>query len=423
MTSAALTLTLLAIALTVTGLALLWRTGYLISLFSPALGVFLLAILPSSLYYSLGGSEFRSFTPDAVLKFSVVCVVYAFALLFSTLLYIRARQRRWVFSCLTSRALSKISNFGILAAVVISLAVTALILQNLGSVAIWNLVLLDRPAQLFTRVDRFAGQGSYLLTVLTMLVIPSALIALIRRTRRPPVMIMAGAAALLISATTLHKAPVLLMALFLLFYVPAPRGVAIRSLALWGPLVLVLFFGWYVGVKWFFASGAGVFYASFGEAAYSFGRRVMLSQGVTGPAGFDVYAPTLLAGIPVAEAAEYKRELFSYIYRVDGGSATTLFLFDLVLRYGWLVAIALAFTVTSGFSLWAAVLDNAYQTVRGTAVDFLAYPTFWFACFLSASNLGSTVPRVLPFMIFVFFLLGVHLSAGWTNLVSRRRWA
>jgi hypothetical protein len=236
-------------------------------------------------------------------------------------------------------------------------------------------------------------------------------------------MVMAGLAALFISATTLHKAPVLLMALFLLFYVPVPRGLAIRSMVLWAPLLVVLFFGWYVGVKWFFASGAGVFYVSFGEAAYSFGRRVILSQGVAAPAGFDVYDPTFLAGIPIADVAQYKREIFSYIYRVDGGSATTLFVFDLVLRYGWFVATALAFIITAGFSLWAAVLDNAYQAVQGSAADFLAYPTFWFACFLSASNLGSTVPRVLPFMVFALVLLGVHLSTGWTNLLSRRRWA
>jgi hypothetical protein len=235
-------------------------------------------------------------------------------------------------------------------------------------------------------------------------------------------MVMAGLAALLVSAVTLHKTPVILIAVFLLLYVPAPRGLAVRTLVTWGPVLLVLFFGWYVGVKWYFTSGAGVFYDSLGQAAYSFGRRLILSQGVAGLAGFDVYNPTLFDGIPISDVAGYKRVLYSYIYRVDGGSVTTLFLFDLVLRYGWLVATAFGFTVAIGFSVWAALLDNAYHATRDTAVGFLAYPTFWFACLLSASNLGSTVPRMLPFMIFVLLLLGVHLSAGWNDLVSRRRW-
>jgi hypothetical protein len=420
MTFAALTLTLLAIALTVTGLALLWRTGDLISLFSPVLGVFLLAILPTPLFYALGGSEFRSFTPDAVLHFSVVCFVYASLLLFSTLVYIRIRQRRWVFSCLANRALTRISNLGILAAVLISLATTALVLYSLGSVPLWSLFLLEAPSELFTRVDRLAGQGSFLLSVLTMLVIPAALIASIRRTRHTPLMVMAGLAAFLVSAVTLHKAPVILIAIFLVLYVPTPRGLTIRTLITWGPVLLVIFFGWYVGVKWYFASGAGVFYDSFGQAVYSFGRRLMLSQGIAGLAGFDVYDPTLFSGIPIADVAGYKRALYSYIYRIDGGSATTLFLFDLVLQYGWLVATAIGFTVAVGFSVWAALMDNAYQATRDVAVGFLAYPTFWLACFLSASNLASTVPRVLPFMIFVLLVLGVHLSAGWKDLARRQ---
>lgn len=407
-------------------IVILWRSGCLRSVslgFVLALGVM---ILPAGLFYELGGVAYRTPSPERLMLFHVFMIVLTGAALLGSCAVVAVREglavptgsrpgEPDVGQRLTMRAL----HLAVLPFLVCGLVYVGVFWKWLP---LFDLLGGNVAQSFFTRPDQVEGGAPsfFAMSMVLFVLVPAYALAVWWDTRDGPRVRQWAAKCLLaiaffFTAISLQKNTVLQLAGFLVLF----GGRTIRRVALWAAALVIGLFGYYLLSKFYYLAGSGLgFYDSSLDAVLSFGRRLMVTQA----APFFALPNLAFHSAPYEGVAElaYKRELYSDVYGVYGGSMTTVFAVDLVLRLGTGWGLAVAATAVLGYFLVAGVIDARLQAYKShPALVFMAFVWFYLGTYLAITDLYSSLPRILPALLLYGACAGFGAARG--EAIRRQR--